>query len=70
MPSAAQVAAATGAIRAAPTPPLYARVDLLQGDDGGPALIELELIEPYLFLDAATARTFARAIRDRFDGNG
>jgi glutathione synthase/RimK-type ligase-like ATP-grasp enzyme len=40
--------------------PLYARVDLIRGPDGGLCLIELELIEPYLFLDAvgevATAR--------------
>ena len=31
-------------------PPLYARVDLLPDDDGLPRLIELELIEPSLFL--------------------
>lgn len=33
--------------------PLYARVDLLRDDDGAPCLIELELIEPSLFLDGA-----------------
>jgi hypothetical protein len=50
------------------TEPLtYARVDLVTGPDGTPLIIELELIEPYLFLvldeagagrlvDAATAR--------------
>jgi glutathione synthase/RimK-type ligase-like ATP-grasp enzyme len=32
-------------------PPLYARVDLVTGLDGNPSLIELELIEPNLFLD-------------------
>jgi glutathione synthase/RimK-type ligase-like ATP-grasp enzyme len=31
--------------------PLYARVDLVTGLDGNPCLIELELIEPNLFLD-------------------
>jgi len=36
-------------------------------DDGTPALIELELIEPYLFLDRASARTFARSIAHLLD---
>jgi len=30
--------------------PLYARVDLLRGRDGKLKLIELEMIEPYLYL--------------------
>ena len=34
-------------------PPLYARVDLLRDAAGTPCLIELELIEPSLFLDFA-----------------
>ena len=29
---------------------LYARVDLVDGDDGEPRLMELELVEPNLFL--------------------
>lgn len=33
--------------------PLYARVDLLRADDGRLLLIELELIEPYLYLGFA-----------------
>ncbi len=32
---------------------LYARVDILRGADGEPAVLELELIEPSLFLDFA-----------------
>ena len=32
-------------------PPFYARVDLLRDDAGAPTLLELELIEPSLFLD-------------------
>jgi glutathione synthase/RimK-type ligase-like ATP-grasp enzyme len=44
MAIAAQVAAA------APTGMLYARVDLVRGLDGRLAVIELEAIEPYLFL--------------------
>ncbi len=49
------------------TPPLYARVDLVPGADGGPVLLELELTEPSLFLatdDGAAAR-FAAAIAAR-----
>ena len=34
-------------------PLLYARVDLLRGDDGAPVLLELELTEPSLFLRTA-----------------
>jgi hypothetical protein len=29
---------------------LYARVDLVDGDDGRPRVMELELVEPNLFL--------------------
>lgn len=32
-------------------PPLYARVDMLRDDEGNPTLLELEVIEPSLFLD-------------------
>ena len=40
-----------GAILAAVEEPLlYARVDLVRGLDGAPQLIELELIEPDLYL--------------------
>ena len=35
--------------------PLYARVDLVTADDGEPMLIELELAEPYFFLEHAPA---------------
>lgn len=43
--------------------PLYARVDLLAGDDDRPVLLELELTEPSLFFDHApgSADRFARA---------
>jgi hypothetical protein len=45
-------------------PPLYARVDVLRGDSGEPAVLELELIEPSLFLDFApgSAEALARAL--------
>jgi hypothetical protein len=43
---------------------LYARVDLVPGDDGRPLVLEVELVEPSLFLrfDDGAADRFARAI--------
>ena len=41
---------------------LYARVDVLPGDDGAPVLLELELTEPSFFLateEGAAARAAA-----------
>lgn len=54
-----------------PEMPLYARVDLLRGNDNRLKLIELELIEPFLFLSYAGsegelnrgAKKFAEALR-------
>ncbi len=47
--------------------PLYARVDVLRDERGDPAVLELELIEPSLFLDFApgSAQALARAIAGR-----
>jgi hypothetical protein len=47
-------------------PLLYARVDLVRLADGAPALIELELTEPYLFLRYApdAAGNLARALAE------
>ena len=44
--------------------PLYARVDLVPGPDGEPVLMELELVEPCLYLHEApaTAERLAEAI--------
>jgi glutathione synthase/RimK-type ligase-like ATP-grasp enzyme len=59
----AELAAARAALAAAPAPATYARVDLVPLADG-PALRELELIEPELFLPhhpEATAR-YARTL--------
>jgi glutathione synthase/RimK-type ligase-like ATP-grasp enzyme len=50
------------ALAAAPSPALYARVDLVETDDGGLALIELELIEPALYLDCAPSTAGAGAL--------
>ena len=49
-PEAAQVELAQEALGQLDAVPLYARVDLVRGLDGEPCLIELELIEPNLYL--------------------
>jgi hypothetical protein len=50
-----------------PEIPLYARVDLLRGGDGVDRVMELELIDPELYLrfDADSPRRFASAILRR-----
>ena len=53
--------------------PLYARVDLLRGNDGAWKLIEIEMVEPYLYLglsagegaDNLGAQAFASALLGR-----
>lgn len=64
-PPPGSVALARSALKAAPAPSGYARVDLVAANDGGLKLIELELIEPALFLaEAPEARArLARAVR-------
>ncbi|BBC36708.1 Cycloserine biosynthesis protein DcsG [Streptomyces graminofaciens] len=51
-PTEAELAVAERALAAVPGVPelLYARVDLVDGDDGHPCVMELELVEPNLFL--------------------
>ncbi|USQ88140.1 hypothetical protein NFX46_33000 [Streptomyces phaeoluteigriseus] len=51
-PTAAELDVAKRALAAVPYAPelLYARVDLVDGDDGRPRVMELELVEPNLFL--------------------
>jgi len=49
-PSSAERANAREILDALDFIPLYARVDLLRGNDGQLKLIELELLEPYLYL--------------------
>jgi len=63
-PEPAAVEIGARALAACPGEPLYARVDLLRLDDGSLALIELELIEPALYLDVApaSARRLARML--------
>ena len=52
------------ALAAAPADALYARVDIVVGNDGSLQVIELELIEPAFFLAQApdAAQRFARAV--------
>jgi O-ureido-D-serine cyclo-ligase len=60
-----ELALANKALHALPGElPLYARVDLIRGDDAAPCVLELELIEPSLFLKQApgAAERFAAAI--------
>lgn len=59
---AAEIAAA--AIAASPGDPLYARADLIRDEKGALRLIELELVEPNLFLglDPGAAEALARAL--------
>jgi glutathione synthase/RimK-type ligase-like ATP-grasp enzyme len=56
--------AAEMVLRAAGTPLTYARVDLIRGLDGTPQLMELEVIEPDLFLGHAhdAGAAFAAAV--------
>ncbi|GAA1279459.1 hypothetical protein GCM10009677_37430 [Sphaerisporangium rubeum] len=49
-PDADQLALAARVLATVARPPLYARVDLVRLPDGAPAVIELELVEPYLYL--------------------
>ncbi|WP_324806422.1 hypothetical protein SH584_08925 [Sphingomonas sp. LY29] len=55
---------AQSALAAAPELPTYARVDMIETNEGGLAIMEIELIEPALFLhqSADSAALFGRAI--------
>ena len=48
-------------------PTAYARVDLVRLEDGSPAVLELELLDPALFFEhhPEGARHFASVLRDR-----
>lgn len=52
------------------TMPLYARTDLIPGADGRPLVLEIELVEPSLWLDAApgAAERLAAALARRGGG--
>jgi glutathione synthase/RimK-type ligase-like ATP-grasp enzyme len=63
-PPKAALEAAEAARARAPKDLLYVRIDLVLGDDGRWRVIEIEAIEPYLFLDFAPegAANFVRAV--------
>jgi len=69
-PNEEELAVARAAIAAAPEPPFYARVDLVPDSEGRPRLMELELIEPDLYLDLAPDRgaSFAALLAQRLKG--
>lgn len=48
-PSGEDRAAAQAVLDVLPDRPLYARVDMVRGEDGGLMLMELEVLEPYLY---------------------
>lgn len=62
-PLAAVVAAARAIVQLLPEPPVYARIDMVLAD-AGPLLMEVEVIEPELFLRFAdgSAERFAEAL--------
>ncbi|MEO6581250.1 MAG: hypothetical protein ABIN68_00380 [Sphingomicrobium sp.] len=64
-PPAGSEELARAALAAAPSPSSYARVDIVIGAGGELLIMELELIEPALFLDCApeAGAAFARAVR-------
>ena len=64
VPPAGAEEVARAALAAAPTAALYARVDLVEGNCGSLQVMELELIEPALWLTEApeAAPLFARAV--------
>jgi glutathione synthase/RimK-type ligase-like ATP-grasp enzyme len=63
-PPAGGLQLAERALAAAPAHATYARVDMIRGDDGALQIMELELIEPALFLDLApgSGAAFADAV--------
>jgi hypothetical protein len=65
-PAADEIEAAQRILAAVEEDLLYARVDLVRGLSGAPELIELELIEPDLYLgyDEAKGAAFAAAAKE------
>ncbi|MEV4113953.1 hypothetical protein [Nonomuraea sp. NPDC049695] len=65
-PAPDQVDLAEKVLTAVPQPLLYARIDLVRLPGGEPAVIEVELTEPYLFLryEPRAAANLATALRE------
>lgn len=64
-PPASAIRTAQAALALIESPLLYARIDLVGDGHGGHAMMEIELIEPQLFLDHAPdrGRPFAESVR-------
>lgn len=64
-----EIAVASAALRAAPPGSVYARVDVVRDDDARPCILELELIEPtlYLFAEETAPQRLARALLERIE---
>ncbi|HEX8626396.1 MAG TPA: hypothetical protein VF782_15140 [Allosphingosinicella sp.] len=69
-PDAAEHEAAERILAAVEEPLLYARIDLVRGQEGAPLLIELELIEPDLYLsyEGDAGKRFASAVLELIRG--
>lgn len=66
-----EIAVAEAALELAPSPVTYARVDLVSTDQG-PVVMELELVEPALFLDVnpSAAGIFVEAFLSLLEADG
>jgi glutathione synthase/RimK-type ligase-like ATP-grasp enzyme len=65
LPTPAEADLARAALAAVGEPLLYARVDIVDVE-GAPAIMELELIEPFFYIDETEeARRFAAAVEAR-----
>ena len=64
-PPSGSIELAKAALAAAPAPATYARVDMVADEEGNLRIMELELIEPSLWLDLAPDKgaAFTRSIR-------
>jgi len=71
-PAEKDLASAQAVIDALPAPALYARVDLVRRADGVLAVMECELIEPYLYpsFDASEGRNLAAAVERWLEREG
>lgn len=69
-PGDEEMRVARAAIAAAPQAPFYARVDMVPDADGRPCVMELELIEPDLYLDLTPdhGARFAELLAARLKG--
>lgn len=69
-PSAGELKLATQVLDAVDEPLLYARVDMMRGLDGELGLMELELVEPYLYPEQGPhmGDAFATALERRLGG--